>query len=101
MSLWKYFSKEPDTGSGSHLEEPSTSQDDDDVLSCESSEDVETEPQRKKPRLTPGEKKKKYKSQLSYKLDWEKTYPWVFCSDPKEGMFCSICRKWGTPPAGA
>ena len=64
MALWKYFSiKEPVSGSGSHLEEetePSTSQADA-VELCESSEDVVTEPQRKKPHLTPSEKKKKYK----------------------------------------
>ena len=55
MASWKYFSKEPVSGSGSHLEqetEPSTSQADA-VELCESSEDVVTEPQRKKPRLTP------------------------------------------------
>ena len=45
------------------------------------------------------DKKKIYKSQLSYKPEWEKKYPWVFCTNPKEGMFCRTCQKWGTPPA--
>ena len=32
---------------------------------------------------------------------WEKVYPWVQCEDPKVGMFCTICKKWGWPPPSA
>jgi len=95
MAFWKYFCKSSSSGFEEETE-PCTLQADTVQLYKLS----EGEPQRKKPHLTPGEKKKQYKSQLSYKQDWEKTYPWVVCSDPKEGMFCSICQKWGTPPPG-
>ena len=28
-------------------------------------------------------------------------YPWVQCEDPKVGMFCTQCKKWGRPPPSA
>ena len=59
------------------------------------------EPSRKKPNTSIQEKKKMYKAQLSYKSDWEKQYPWVQCKDPKDGMFCTTCIKWGNPPPSA
>ena len=46
-------------------------------------------------------KKKLYKAKLSYKKDWETKYPWVYCNNASEGMFCSICKRWGKPPAGS
>ena len=42
-----------------------------------------------------------YKSKLSYKKEWESKYPWVTCELPSDGMFCSTCQKWGSPPAGS
>ena len=51
--------------------------------------------------ITASEKRKLYKAKLSYKKDWEERYPWLSCNDPSKGMFCSICLKWGKPPAGS
>ena len=28
-------------------------------------------------------------------------YPWVTCELSSDGMFCSTCQKWGSPPAGS
>ena len=28
----------------------------------------------------------------------EKVYPWVQCEDPKVGMICTLCKKYGKPP---
>lgn len=50
---------------------------------------------------TKAAKKKVYKSKLTYRRQWESTYPWVHCSDPEKGMFCYICQKYGKPPANA
>ena len=58
------------------------------------SEDIDDEslkPQRKK--KSSSDKKKINKSQLSYTPEWEIKYPWVFCTNPKEGMFCHTCQK--------
>ena len=67
------------------------------------SSDVAEEPPRKKQcsQLTVSEKRKLYKVKLSYKKEWEKKYPWVFCDDPSKGMFCTTCQKWNKPPAGS
>ena len=46
-------------------------------------------------------KKLVYKSRLSYKKDWEKIYPWVYCTGPKEEMFCRVCQSFGRPSATA
>lgn len=46
-------------------------------------------------------KKKIYKANLTYKQQWESKYPWVFCNDVKEGMFCKLCQKYGNPPGNA
>ena len=43
-------------------------------------------------------KKKLYKSRLGYKKEWEHTYPWVYCTDPTDGMFCRLCQAHGKPP---
>ena len=101
MDLRKYFSKDSnkDLVTGSNIEEEANSST---LLACatQSCEDAvvdETDeslqPHRKKSRLTPCEKKKVYKSQLSIKPEWEKKYPWVFSTNPKEGMFCRTCQK--------
>ena len=42
-----------------------------------------------------------YKSRLGYKSEWEKTYPWVYCTDPKKGMFCHVCQGHGRPSSTA
>ena len=42
-------------------------------------------------KLAAQQKKKCYKKKLSYK----KVYPWVQCKNPKVGMFCTLCKKWG------
>ena len=39
-----------------------------------------------------------YKKKLSYKKVWEKVCPWVQCEEPKVGMFCTLCMKWGRSP---
>ncbi len=31
----------------------------------------------------------------------KKKYQWVSCTDSSEGMFCTICQKWGKPSAGS
>lgn len=50
--------------------------------------------------LTAGEKRKLYKTNLIFKKEWEKKYPWVTCTNSTDGMFCAVCQKWGRPPAG-
>ena len=49
----------------------------------------------------PAKSKVNYRHRLSYRKEWEKTYPWVFCDSPVTGMFCKICQKYGKPPATA
>ncbi|KAI6649994.1 52 kDa repressor of the inhibitor of the protein kinase-like [Oopsacas minuta] len=34
-------------------------------------------------------------------MSGKKIYPWVICEDPRKGMFCTICQKWGNPSAGS
>ena len=46
-------------------------------------------------------KRKLYKARLSYKKEWEQKYPWVYCDDPKQGMFCKLCQKRGIAPSTA
>ena len=48
--------------------------------------------------LSKAGKKFVYKCRLSYKKDWEKIYPWVYCTDPK---FCRVCQSFGRPSATA
>ena len=52
-------------------------------------------------KLSAQQKKKCYKKKRSYKKVWEKVHPWVQCEDPKVGMFCTLCKKWGRPPPSA
>ena len=47
------------------------------------------------------QKRNLYKARLSYKKDWEQKYPWVYCDDPKQGMFCKLCQKRGNVPSTA
>ena len=44
---------------------------------------------------------KSNRSRLSYRKEWEKLYPWVYCNTPEAGMFCRICQKFGKPHATA
>ena len=37
------------------------------------------------------QQKKVYKARLTYRKEWEEKYPWVYCNDPQEGMFCKLC----------
>ena len=46
-------------------------------------------------KLSAQQNKKCYKNELSYKNVWEKAYPWVQCEDPKVGIVCTHCKKWG------
>ena len=52
-------------------------------------------------KLSAQQKKKCYKKKLSYKKVWENVYPLVQSEDPKVGMFCALCKKWGRPPPSA
>ena len=47
------------------------------------------------------QKRKLYKARLSYKKEWEQKYPWVYCDDPKQGMFYKLCQKRGNAPSTA
>ena len=47
------------------------------------------------------QKGKLYKARLSYKKEWEQKYPWVYCDDSKQGMFCKLCQKRGNAPSTA
>ena len=48
-------------------------------------------------KLSAQQKKKCYKKKLSYKKVWILGFR-VQCEDPKVGMFCTLCKKWGRPP---
>ena len=52
-------------------------------------------------KLSAQQKKKYYTKKLCYKKVWEKVFPWVQCGDPKVGLFCTLCKKWGRPPPNA
>ena len=100
MDLRKYFSKDSSkhlvTGSNTEKEtNPSTSlacatQLSEDAVVDETDESLQ--PQRKKPRLTPCEKKKVYKSQLSYKPKWEKSTHGSFALIPKKACSVALAR---------
>ena len=47
------------------------------------------------------QQKKVYKARLTYRKEWEEKYPWVYCNDPQEGMFCKLCQKRGNSPPTA
>jgi len=40
------------------------------------------------------EKKKQYKPILSYKKAWKESHPWLQCTNPWDGRFCTVCMKW-------
>ncbi len=71
-----------------------------------SSEELEHLPQeipppaKKRKCLSSSDKKQQYISRLSFRTEWQSKYPWVTCTDSNKGMFCSLCLKWGKPPAG-
>ena len=58
-------------------------------------------PRAKKCKPSASEKRRAYVAHLSYRREWGKKYPWVFCSDSSKGMFCKMCQKWGQPCAGS
>ena len=98
MDLRKFFSKNLVTGSSKIEEEanPST------LMACatQSCEDgvdemVESlQPHKKKPRLTPCEKKKVYKSQLSYKPEWQKSTHGSSALIPKKAYSVALARNY-------
>jgi hypothetical protein len=90
MALRKYFKRKGDELQSSESLESEASS-------------LSEESQRKKQHIdvTASQKKKLYKAKLSYKKDWETKYPWVYCNDAREGMFCGTCKRWGKPPAGS
>ena len=45
--------------------------------------------------LSKSEKKKAYKAKLSYRKQWKAKYPWVYCTDASQGMFCKLCQQKG------
>ena len=47
------------------------------------------------------QKRKLYKAWLTYRKEWEQKYPWVYCNDLKQGMFCKLCQKRGNAPSTA
>ena len=51
--------------------------------------------------MSKSEKKKAYKAKLSYRKQWESKYPWVYCTDIAQGMFCKLCQQKVNPPATA
>ncbi len=58
-------------------------------------------PAKKRKCLSSSDKKQQYISRLSFRTEWQSKYPWVTCTDSNKGMFCSLCLKWGKPPAGS
>ena len=50
-----------------------------------------------KDQSTKASKKKVYKSRLSYKSQWESTYPWVYCTKVEDGIFCRLCQAYSKP----
>ena len=50
---------------------------------------------------TKSAKKKAYKLKVTYRCQWESKYPWVHCSDTRNGMFCHLCQAYDKPPATA
>ena len=39
------------------------------------------------------------KVRLSYRKQWEVKYPWVYCTDVTQGIFCKLCQQRGNSPA--
>ena len=109
MDITKYFSRKRkiDEPAVDLSDSNTTSESDQETDGANTSSSIQQhrakEPQRKKQHvgLTASEKKKIYKSKLSYKKEWGKRYPWVNCNDPSKGMFCGTCQRWGNCPAGA
>ena len=47
------------------------------------------------------EKMRLYKDNLRYNPEWKKKWPWIEYKEEEGGMFCSVCKKYGKPPAQA
>ena len=92
----KYFSSSKRTASESTAEKDVSIEEDTSASAEFSHTDMVCEPPWKK---VSSENHAAYKAKLSYKKKWEEKYPWVSCVSPADGMFCSICQKWGKPPA--
>ena len=46
---------------------------------------------------TKASRKKVYKSRLSYKSQWESTYPWEYCTKVEDDMFCRLWQAYSKP----
>ena len=47
---------------------------------------------------TKASRKKVYNSRLSYKSQWESTYPsLVYCTKVEDGTFCRLCQAYSKP----
>ncbi len=93
MDIRKFSRKRP--CSSESTEAPTDEQDT--AQPCSSGDLPPTNP----PGISKAKQRKVYKARLSYKKQWEQTYPWVYCKDPSEGMFCKLCQKRGNPPPTA
>ena len=97
MDTRKYFSvKTPDSEASSGEESDVEKHEGESSLVL--ADDPAVPPAKRKKHSSVSEKKKQYKAKLSYKKAWEKNHPWLQCTNPQEGMFCTICMKWGKPP---
>ena len=96
MDIRKYFSvKTPDSEASSGEESDVEKHEGESSLVL--ADDPAVPPAKRKKLSSLSEKKKQYKAKLSYKKAWEKNHPWLQCTNPQEGMFCTICMKWGKP----
>ena len=96
MDLRKFCSRKR---SASTTEGESSSEPTPKILASQTSDQesqAASAPQKKK--SSKAEKKKEYKSHLSYRKEWERAYPWVYCTNSDKGMFCRICQRYGHPP---
>ena len=79
------------------------SEDDEDVVPTTSTSDALTSTNSEasvgRSVCSKAQKRKLYKARLSYKKEWEQKYPWVYCDDPKQGMFHKLCQKRGNAPS--
>ena len=81
------------------------SEDDEDVVPTTSTSDALTSTNSEasvgRSVCSKAQKRKLYKARLSYKKEWEQKYSWVYCDDPKQGMFYKLCQKRGNAPSTA
>ena len=81
------------------------SEDDEDVVPTTSTSDAVTSTNSEasvgRSEYSKAQTRKLYKARLSYKKEWEQKYPWVYCDNPKQGMFFKLCQKQGNAPSTA